>query len=662
MSNERAQGLLLDRLINSPLQHASQSVFKDMTSYEALCKEAQKEPELFWSRLAQEHLQWDHPFSHVLDKSHAPFYRWFDDGALNASVNCLDRHLGTECEHKVAIHFETVDGKVTSVTYRTLYERVCQLANALKERGVEKGDRVLIYLPMGDEGVVAMLACARIGAIHVVVFAGFSAIALHERLQDTGAVAVITANVQCRSGRELPLKAGVDDAIALGGCEHVGTILVYERTATAWPRQEGRDFSYAELVSQQPTECAPVSVSAEHPLFILYTSGSTGKPKGVVHTTAGYLLWAKLTMLWSYDIQPSDVFWCTADIGWITGHTYVTYGPLATGATQVIMEGVPLYPDASRVWKTIQRHAVTIFYTAPTLIRALIKAAAQEDAYAPESYDVSSLRILSSVGEPIDATAWRWFYEHVGHGRCPYVDTFFQTETGGHVITPIPGVTPLVPGSCTLPLPGMDVVIVDEAGEPRPWGQGGLLVIASPWPAMARTLWRDDERYRQSYFPEELGGTLYLAGDGAVRDEDTGYFRITGRIDDVLNVSGHRLGTTEIESALSRLDHAVAEVAVVGQPDPSTGEAVCAFVVLKKSDYGEEVARQIAQELRQQVARDISPIAKPKFIRFGPNLPKTRSGKVMRRLLRSFAQGEKETQDISTLEDPAVLDHFSVIY
>lgn len=649
-------------LVPSLLRKKSQTFFTDMASYEAFCAEARQEPDAFWARLAHQQLQWERPFSRVMNDDAAPFYRWFDDGFLNASVNCLDRHLGTDVEDKIAIRFEDAAGAVSTVTYRTLYERVCQLANALRQRGVRKGDRVLIYLPMGVEGVVAMLACARIGAIHVVVFAGFSARALQERLHDTAAVAVITANVQRRAGRDLPLKAVLDDALAQGGCDSVTSVLVHERTPAPWPRQPERDFSYAELVTPQATTCAAEAVEAEHPLFILYTSGSTGKPKGIVHSTAGYLLWAKLTMLWSYDIQPSDVFWCTADIGWITGHTYVAYGPLAVGATQVIVEGPPIYPKAHRVWKIIERHGVTLFYTAPTLIRALIKASSQDDAYAPEQYDLSSLRILSSVGEPIDSTAWTWFHQRVGRGQCPYVDTFFQTETGGHVIAPIPGVTPLLPGSCTLPLPGMDVDIVDEAGASQPWGKGGLLVIKSPWPAMVRTVWNDDQRYRASYFPDELGGTCYLAGDGAVRDADTGYVKITGRIDDVLNVSGHRLGTVEIESVLSRWEDVVAEVAVIGQPDATTGEAVCAFVVLKRSQWDKETGQAIAHELRRRVSQEISPIAKPKAIRFGPGLPKTRSGKVMRRLLRSLVQGGEHGQDTSTLEDPSILQHFSTVY
>ena len=630
-----------------------------MDAYQALCAEAEKDFEGFWARLARENLSWKKPFTQTLDESNAPFYKWFADGELNASYNCLDRHLGTATENKKAIIFESDDGKVTNVTYKELHGKVCQFANALKVMGIKKGDRVIIYMPMTVEGVVAMQACARIGATHSVVFGGFSAKSLQERIQDAGAVAVITANYQLRGGKELPLKAIVDEGIAMGGCESIRNVIVYQRTATACNMVAGRDSLMHEVTAKQAATCEPEFVGAEHPLFILYTSGSTGKPKGVQHSTGGYLLWAKLTMDWTFDIQPSDVFWCTADIGWITGHTYVAYGPLAAGATQVIFEGIPTYPNAGRFWQMIEKHKVSIFYTAPTAIRSLIKAAEADEKIHPARSDLSSLRILGTVGEPINPEAWMWYYKNVGGERCPVVDTFWQTETGGHMITPLPGATPLVPGSCTLPLPGIMAAIVDELGKDVPNGSGGMLVVKRPWPSMIRTIWNDPERFKKSYFPEEMGGTFYLAGDGAVRSTDRGYFRITGRIDDVLNVSGHRMGTMEIESALVSHSALVAEAAVVGRPDDLTGEAIVAFVVLKRSRPTGDEAKAIAKELRDWVGKEIGPIAKPKDIRFGDNLPKTRSGKIMRRLLRGIAKGEAITQDTSTLENPAILDQLS---
>lgn len=629
-----------------------------MAAYEALCAEADKDYEGYWARLARENVVWTKPFTQVLDQSNAPFFKWFADGELNASANCLDKHMGTPVENKTAIIFEADGGEVTKVTYKELLARVSQFANALKARGVQKGDRVLIYMPMTIEGVVAMQACARIGATHSVVFGGFSAKAVHERIVDVGAVAVITANYQMRGGKELPLKAIVDDALALGGCEAVKTVLVYERTPTACAMVAGRDITFTEALAGQSTECAAVPVNAEHPLFILYTSGSTGKPKGVQHSTGGYMLWAKQTVNWTFDMQDSDVFWCTADIGWITGHTYVAYGPLSAGATQIVFEGVPTYPNAGRFWQMIERHGCTVFYTAPTAIRSLIKAADSDEKVHPKNWNLSSLRILGSVGEPINPEAWMWYYKNIGGERCPIVDTFWQTENGGHMITPLPGATPLVPGSCTLPLPGITAAIVDESGNDMPNGAGGILVVKKPWPSMIRNIWGDPERFKKSYFPEELKG-YYLAGDGAVRSEDRGYFRITGRIDDVLNVSGHRMGTMEIESALVAKTDLVAEAAVVGRPDDLTGEAICAFVVLKRPVPTGEEAKALANELRNWVAKEIGPIAKPKDIRFGENLPKTRSGKIMRRLLRSIAKGEAITQDTSTLENPAILEQLA---
>jgi acetyl-CoA synthetase len=633
-----------------------------MGAYNALCAEAEKDFEGFWARLARENVVWNKPFTQTLDESNAPFYQWFADGELNASANCLDKHMGTAVENKTAVIFEADDGTVTKTTYKELLARVSQFANALKAEGIQKGDRVLVYMPMTLEGVIAMQACARIGATHSVVFGGFSAKALQERIIDVGAVAVITTNYQMRGGKELPLKAIVDEGLAMGGCESIKTVLVYQRTATACNMVAGRDKTFDEALAGQSTECAPVPVGAEHPLFVLYTSGSTGKPKGVQHSTGGYLLWAKLTMDWTFDLKPADVFWCTADIGWITGHTYVAYGPLAAGATQIIFEGIPTYPNAGRFWQMIERHKCSVFYTAPTAIRSLIKAAEADEKVHPDRSDLSSLRILGSVGEPINPEAWMWYYKNIGHERCPIVDTFWQTETGGHMMTPLPGATPLVPGSCTLPLPGIMAAIVDEVGNDIPNGTGGILVVKRPWPSMIRTIWNDPARFKTSYFPEEMGGKLYLAGDGAVRSADRGYFRITGRIDDVLNVSGHRMGTMEIESALVAKSDLVAEAAVVGRPDDLTGEAICAFVVLKRPLPTGEEGKKLAKELRDWVAKEIGPIAKPKDIRFAENLPKTRSGKIMRRLLRSIAKGEAVTQDTSTLENPAILDQLGQAY
>jgi acetyl-CoA synthetase len=627
-----------------------QANISGMDAYRKLCAEAEKDFEGYWARLARENLLWHKPFTKTLDESKAPFFRWFYDGEMNASYNCLDRHLTTQPD-KTAIIFEADDGKVTRITYQGLYKEVCKFSNALKAKGIRKSDRVLIYMPMSIQAVVAMQACARIGATLSVVFGGFSAKSLQERIVDTGAVAVLSADGQFRGGKEIPLKPVVDEAIALGGCETVKTVIVYKRSGSSVPMTAGRDTWWDDAVKGQADTCEPEWVNAEHPLFILYTSGSTGKPKGVQHSTAGYLLWASLTMKWVFDNKPTDIFWCTADVGWVTGHTYITYGPLAVGTTAVVFEGVPTYPDAGRFWKMIQDHKVNVFYTAPTAIRSLIKAGGD----LPKKYDLSSLRILGTVGEPINPEAWMWYHTVVGNERCPIVDTWWQTETGGHLITPLPGATPTKPGSCTLPLPGIITDIVDETGHSVGRGKGGILVIKRPWPSMIRTIWGDPERFKKSYFPEDFKGKFYLAGDGASTDEE-GYYRIMGRIDDVLNVSGHRLGTMEIESALVANSKLVAEAAVVGRPDELTGEAVCAFVVLKGARPSGAEAQKIAKELRDWVGKEIGAIAKPKDIRFGDNLPKTRSGKIMRRLLRSIAKGEEITQDVSTLENPAILE------
>ena len=642
-----------NRVFNPPKTLSENAYVKNLEEYQQLCDAAEADYEGYWGNLAKNLIEWKKPFTKILNEDDAPFYKWFDDGELNVSYNCIDRHLPNK-KDKVAIIFESDDGQTTQVTYQELYEKVCQFANGLKTLNLNLGDRVIIYLPMGIEAVVAMQACARIGLTHSVVFGGFSAKSIQERVIDAGAKLIITADYQNRGGKELPLKTAVDDAILLGGCDSVEKVIVLNRTGKEAALKEN-EIDWHELCKNQKEECEPVWVNAEHPLFLLYTSGSTGKPKGVQHSSGGYLLHAINTTKWTFDLKDDDIFWCTADVGWITGHTYVAYGPLALGGTQIIFEGVPTFPNAGRFWEIVQKYKATIFYTAPTAIRALIKASESDEAVHPKSFDLSSLRILGTVGEPINPEAWMWYYENVGNSKCPIADTFWQTETGGHVITPLPGSTPLVPGSCTLPFPGIAIDVVDEAGQNLEWGQGGLLVIKKPWPSMIRTIWGDPERFKNSYFPSELGGKLYLAGDGAVRDAESGYFTIMGRIDDVLNVSGHRLGTMEIESALVAND-LVAEAAVVGRPHDVKGESIIAFVVLKSDRPNAEKATEIVNELRAWVGNEIGPIAKPDEIRFGDNLPKTRSGKIMRRLLRSIAKDEEITADISTLENPAILD------
>lgn len=642
-----------ERIFYPPKNVIEKANVSGMDAYETICKKFADNYEEAWADLAKELLIWEKPFTKILNEDNPPFFKWFEDGKLNASYNCLDRHLNSQ-PNKIAIIFEGDDGVVTEISYKDLYHRVCEFANGLKTLGLELGDRVIIYLPMTIEAVIAMQACARIGLTHSVVFGGFSAKSIQERVDDAQAKLIITADYQFRGGKKIPLKSSVDEAIAMGGCDSVKHIIALQRDKDELVLGSN-DISWANLIHGQKNECDPVFVDSEHPLFILYTSGSTGTPKGVQHSTAGYLLHAMNSSRWTFDMQDEDIYWCTADVGWITGHTYVAYGPMAMGVTQVIFEGIPTFPDASRFWKIIEKHKVSIFYTAPTAIRALIKASEVDMTTDPRHSDISSLRLLGTVGEPINPEAWMWYYKSVGNEKCPIVDTFWQTETGGHVITPLPGVTPLVPGSCTLPFPGIAIDVVDEVGVDVEWGSGGLLVIKKPWPSMIRTIWGDPERFKKSYFPEEIGGNLYLAGDGAVRDKETGYFTIMGRIDDVLNVSGHRLGTQEIESALVSSEY-VAEAAVVGRPHDVKGESVVAFVVLKAERPSQEDAKKITATLREWVAKEIGPIAKPDEIRFGDNLPKTRSGKIMRRLLRSIAKGEEITADISTLENPAILD------
>ena len=601
----------------------------------------------FWADQAHREISWHKPFTTTLDESKAPHYQWFADGQMNVSYNCLDRHLDTKGE-QTAIIFEGEQGDIRTFTYRELHAEVCTFANALKAQGITKGDRVVIYMPMTPEAVIAMQACARIGAIHSVVFGGFSAESLKDRIEDAGARMLITADGGHRGGKIVELKAAADKALA-SGCPTIEKVIVYKRTGHDVSHTVGRDLWWHDAIDCMDSICIPEWVAAEHPLFLLYTSGSTGKPKGIQHASAGYLLGAITSMKQVFDIRDSDIFWCTADVGWITGHSYVAYGPLAAGATLLIYEGAPTIPNAGRFWDICQRHKVTIFYTAPTAIRALMKLGDE----IPAQYDLSSLRLLGTVGEPINPKAWIWYHNVIGKECCPIVDTWWQTETGCIMIAPIPGAIATKPGSCTRPLPGIIADVVDENGnsisEPN---KGGYLVIKKPWPSMLRTIWGDDERYIKTYWPK-FGGKYYLAGDSARRDPD-GYFWIMGRIDDVLNVSGHRLGTMEVESALVAHPR-VAEAAVVGRPDEIKGEAIFAYVVLKGARPAGGVDEALTKELRQWVAEQIGPIAKPDDIRYADNLPKTRSGKIMRRLLRTIAKGDEITQDTSTLENESIL-------
>ena len=638
-----------NRLFAPDDSFVNQANLLNREDYYSLCKDAEEDYEGFWERLAREYIQWRKPFTRVLDENNYPFFKWFEDGTLNVSYNCLDRNLEVNAD-KIAIIFESDEGSITKITYRDLHLQVCQFANGLRSLNIKKGDRVIIYMPMSIEAVVAMQACSRIGAIHSVVFGGFSAKSLHERIEDTAAVAVITADEQMRGGRSILLKPVVDKALDMSETGSVNSVVIYQRTGTDIEWHSSRDIWWHELIADKPVYCEPEWVGAEHPLFILYTSGSTGKPKGIQHSSAGYLLGAMVSMKWIFDYKPTDIFWCTADVGWITGHSYVAYGPLAMGATQIVFEGVPTFPDAGRFWKIIQDHRVTVFYTAPTAIRSLIKLGPE----LPGDYDLSSLRLLGSVGEPINPEAWIWYHKVVGQSRCPIVDTWWQTETGCHMIAPAPGAIPLKPGSCTFPLPGIMAAIVDESGHEVKNEGGGLLVIKRPFPSLARTIWGNSDRFKNTYFPNDIGGKYYLAGDSAHRDSD-GYFWIMGRVDDVLNISGHRLGTMEIESALVA-NSLVAEAAVVGKPHEIKGEVIVAFVVLKGLCPKGDDAKKIAIELRNWVSKEIGPIAKPEEIRFGDNLPKTRSGKIMRRLLRAIGRGEEITQDVSTLENPAILE------
>jgi acetyl-CoA synthetase len=608
--------------------------------YEALYRRAEQDPEGFWGECAKE-LAWFKPFEKVLEWKF-PFAKWFPGGRLNASYNCLDRHLTTARRNKAALIWEGEPGDSRVLTYQMLASEVARCANALKSLGVKEGDRVAIYMPLVPEAVVAMLACARIGAIHSVIFGGFSSEALVDRINDAEAKVCITADGGWRRGQQVPLKPNVDEA--LKRCPSVAHCLVLRRTGANVEMHRGRDVWWHDLVPSQNPVCAPAELGSEHPLFTLYTSGTTGKPKGVVHATAGYLVHTLMTMTWVFDLKEEDIYWCTADIGWVTGHSYTVYGPLSAGATVVMYEGAPNFPENDRFWSIIEKYRINILYTAPTAIRTFIKWG---DSWV-KKHDLSSLRLLGTVGEPINPEAWMWYHKVIGGERCPIVDTWWQTETGAIMIAPVPGAIPTKPGSATRPLPGVAAEVVTRDGRPVGANQGGLLIIRRPWPGMLSTIFRDPERYRQQYFSQIEG--VYFTGDGARRDQD-GYFWIMGRVDDVINVSGHRLGTMEIESAL--VSHpGVAEAAVVGRPDEMKGQAVVAFVTLEGARHGDPKLRE---ELRQHVVKEIGALARPDDLRFTDALPKTRSGKIMRRLLRQIAAGDESLGDTSTLEDLSVL-------
>ncbi len=648
MNDKSIESILHEKRIFPPSDDFTAATCLNQADADALYAEAAADHEAFWARLAREQIHWETPFTEVLDTSNAPNFRWFTDGRLNVSYNCLDIHLA-ERGDKIAIIFEGEGGDQRRLTYRELTDDVSRFANALKAQGIAAGDRVVIYMPMVPEAVIAMQACARIGAIHSVVFGGFSANSLRDRIIDAGAKMLITADGGHRGGHVIELKAAADEALAVG-CDTIEAVIVLKRADNDVTMQGGRDIWWSDAIEGHEAVCEPIAVDAEHPLFLLYTSGSTGKPKGIVHSTGGYLLNVKLSSQWVFDLHEDDIFWCTADVGWVTGHSYVAYGPLAAGATILMYEGAPTIPDGGRFWSICQRHGVTIFYTAPTAIRALMKFGDE----IPAQYDLSKLRLLGTVGEPINPEAWMWYHEVIGAARCPIVDTWWQTETGAIMISPLPGATPTKPGSCTKALPGIDVDIVDEAGDPvTSPNEGGYIVIKKPWPSMLRTIWGDNDRYIETYW-EKFQNRYYVAGDSAHRDAD-GYIWMMGRIDDVLNVSGHRLGTMEVESALVAHDRVV-ESAVVGYPHDIKGEGIFAYVVLRGDRPTGDDVQALTAELRDWVGQEIGAIAKPDEIRFAENLPKTRSGKIMRRLLRTIARGDEITQDTSTLENEAILD------
>ena len=641
MSQNIESTLVENRVFKPAKEFAKKARIGSLAEYRKMWEESVKKPDKFWAREAAE-LTWRKKWTRVLDWKE-PFAKWFVGGKLNVSENCLDRHLGTPRQNKAALIWEGEPGEKRVLTYQQLHREVCLFANVLKRNKVKKGDRILIYMPMIPEAAIAMLACTRLGLVHSVVFGGFSAESIRDRVIDSGAVAIITADGGYRRGTVVPLKANVDAALA-GGGHPVQRVIVFRRAGNDIHIEEGRDVWWHRELEYVDAHCPPVALDSEHPLFILYTSGSTGKPKGILHTTGGYLLGAYMTTKYVFDVRDEDVYWCTADIGWVTGHSYVVYGPLAMGATSLMYEGAPNWPDNGRFWKIVEDYAVSILYTAPTAIRAFIKWGNEW----PEKYDLTSLRLLGTVGEPINPEAWMWYHNVIGGGRCPIVDTWWQTETGGHMISPLPGAIPTKPGSATLPFFGVDAAVVDDNGKEVPANSGGKLVIRKPWPSMLRGIWGDKARYKETYWSEIKG--MYFAGDGARRDKD-GYFWIVGRIDDVLNVAGHRLGTAEVESAL--VSHpAVAEAAVVGRPDELKGQGVVCFVTLKQ---GVTAHPELRGELKQHVRKMIGPVATPDEIRFTEMLPKTRSGKIMRRLLKQVASGQTVTGDTTTLEDFSIL-------
>ena len=648
-----------DRVFKPSKEFSKQAHIGSMAQYKKLYKRSIDDPEGFWGEQAEKELTWFKPWSKVLQWK-APNAKWFVGGQTNVSVNCLDRFLDSEKANQAAIIWEGepaapgIPGEERTLTYRQLHREVCQFANVLKGRGIKKGDVVLIYMPMVPEAAVAMLACTRIGAIHSVVFGGFSAQSVADRIQDSQAKMVLTSDGGFRRGGVVPLKENVDNALKIKVkgrfiTKSIESVIVLRRTKNKVRMKKGRDFWWHEEQAKASVECKPAKLNSEHPLFILYTSGSTGKPKGILHTTAGYLLGAKLTSKYVFDLKDNDVYWCTADIGWITGHSYVVYGPLANGATTLMYEGAPNWPGPDRFWDLVEKHRVSILYTAPTAIRAFMKWGEEW----PRKHDLSSLRLLGTVGEPINPEAWMWYHRVIGSSRCPIVDTWWQTETGGIMISPLPGVTPTKPGTATLPFFGVKPEVVDDNGKAVPKNNGGKLVVRQPWPSMLRGIWGDPKRFVETYWSEVKGN--YFTGDGCRQDKD-GYFWIVGRIDDVLNVSGHRIGTAEVESAL--VSHPqVAEAAVVGRPDEIKGQALVAFVTLKGSAKGD---KKLLEQLRQHVGNEIGPVAKPDNVRFADALPKTRSGKIMRRLLKQIAAGNVEVQgDTSTLEDVNVIAQLS---